>query len=103
MIVVSVMYPSGEGKHFDMDYYCNTHLAIVKEAVGDALKSVTVERGLSGGAPGSPAEYTTVCHLQFDSLEDFQTYMAPHSPAFNADIVNFTNIAPLFQISEVVA
>ena len=102
MIVFTVMYPNEPGKRFDMDYYCNTHIALVKEKVGDALKGVTVERGLSGGAPGSPAGYATVCHLQFDSIEDLQTYMAPHDAALGADVPNFTDIKPQFQISEVI-
>ena len=102
MIVFTVMYPNEPGKHFDMDYYCSTHLALVKEKVGDALKGVTVERGVSGGEPGSPASYATVCHLQFDCIEDLVTYMAPHSPEFGADVPNFTDITPQFQISEVI-
>ena len=31
MIKVSVMYPNGEGKHFDMEYYVNTHIPLVEE------------------------------------------------------------------------
>ena len=102
MIVFTVMYPNEEGKRFDMDYYCTKHLGLVKEKVGEALKGVSVEKGLSGAAPGSPAEYAVVCHLQFDSIEDLATYMAPHSPAFDADVPNFTDMTPCFQINEVV-
>ena len=29
MIKVSVLYPNGEGKNFDMDYYCNQHVQLV--------------------------------------------------------------------------
>jgi uncharacterized protein (TIGR02118 family) len=102
MIVFTVMYPNEPGKRFDMDYYCNKHLAMAREKIGDALKGVSVERGLSGAAPGSPAEYAVVCHLQFDCMEDLQNYLAPHSPAFDADVPNFTDITPRFQINEVV-
>ena len=102
MIVVTVMYPDEPGKRFDMDYYCNTHIAEVKEKLGDALKGVSVERGLSGAAPGSPARYATVCHLHFDSIEDLETYMLPHDAYFRADVPNFTDITPELQISEVI-
>jgi uncharacterized protein (TIGR02118 family) len=101
MIVLAVMYPNGPGKRFDMNYYCNKHMVLVKEMVGDALKGATVDRGLSGGEPGSSAEYAVITRLLFDSLEDQATYMAPHSPALNADIPNFTDITPFFQFSEV--
>ncbi len=102
MIVFSVMYPDAPGKHFDMDYYLDTHMAMVKEKVGGALKGVTIDRGLSGPEPGSMATYATFTRLLFDSLEDVATYMAPHSPAFDADIPNFTDITPSVQISEVI-
>jgi uncharacterized protein (TIGR02118 family) len=102
MIVVTVMYPNGPDKHFDMDYYINTHIALVKEQVGPALKQVTVDKGLSAGAPGSMAGYAAIARLLFDSLEDQVTYMAPHSADLNADIPNFTNISPSFQMSEVI-
>jgi uncharacterized protein (TIGR02118 family) len=101
MIVLAVMYPNGPGKRFDMDYYCNTHMVMVKEMVGDALKGATVDRGLSGGEPGSSPEYAVITRLLFDSFGDQATYMAPHSSTFNADIPNFTNITPFFQFSEV--
>jgi uncharacterized protein (TIGR02118 family) len=102
MIVFTVMYPNEPGKRFDMDYYCSTHIAMVKEKVGDALKRVSVERGLSGAAPGSSAGYAVVCHLEFDCIEDLHTYMAPHDAVLGADVPNFTDIKPQFQISEVI-
>jgi len=38
MIKVSVMYPSGEGSKFDMAYYCNKHIPMVRQKFGAALK-----------------------------------------------------------------
>ena len=102
MIKMTVFYPYEESKSFDMDYYCDKHIAMVKEKVGDALVNVTVERGLGGPGPGMPATYATICNLYFDSMGDFETYCAPHSPAFDADLPNFTDITPIIQISEVV-
>jgi uncharacterized protein (TIGR02118 family) len=101
VIIFTVMYPNKPGCHFDMDYYTEKHLGLVKDAAGDAVKGVSVEKGLSGGAPGSPATYAVVCRIQFDSLDDLAV-MAEHSPAFDADIANFTDIQPIFDIREVV-
>ena len=102
MTKVSVMYPNGEGKTFDMDYYCNTHMALVKELLGDVLKLTTVEKGLGGAAPGSIAPYAGIGIMYFDSVRDFGKAFAPHSDAIMGDISNFTNIKPVVQISEVV-
>ncbi len=102
MIKMTVFYPYEESKHFDMDYYCTKHITMVKDKVGDALLGVTVARGLGGPGPGMPATYVTVAELLFDSMEDFEIHCAPHSPAFDADVPNFTDITPVIQISEVV-
>jgi uncharacterized protein (TIGR02118 family) len=102
MIVFTVLYPNEPGKHFDMDYYCDKHIGMVKEKLGDALKGVSVERGLPGPAPDSESEFAVVCRLQFASLDDFQNCVVPHSPAFDADVPNFTDITPRFEIHELV-
>ncbi len=36
MIKVSVLYPHSDGTSFDMDYYCNNHMPMVREKLGDA-------------------------------------------------------------------
>ena len=101
MIKVSVFFPNEEGKKFDMDYYLNSHIPMVQEKVGAALKGGAVEQGLSGIEPGSPATYVAIGYLLFDSVEAFQSAFGPHSEAIMADIPNYTDIQPTFQISEV--
>jgi uncharacterized protein (TIGR02118 family) len=61
-----------------------------------------VERGLSALEPGSSAAYVAVARIMLDSMEDLLTHMAPHDAVFAADVPNFTDITPRFQISEVV-
>jgi uncharacterized protein (TIGR02118 family) len=101
MIKVSVLYPAGDSTKFDMDYYCKSHMPMVQQKLGAACKSVAVEQGLGGAAPGAPPAYTAMGHLYFDSVADFQTAFAPHAEAIMADIANYTNVQPLIQISEV--
>jgi uncharacterized protein (TIGR02118 family) len=101
MIKVSVLYPNEEGKKFDMDYYCNSHIPMIQEKLGAALKGGAVEQGLSGAEPGSPATYVAMGHLLFDSVEAFQNAFGPHAEAIMADIPNYTDIQPTLQISEV--
>ena len=101
MIKVSVLYPVGENTTFDMDYYCKSHMPMVREKLGAACKSTAVEQGLGGGAPGTPPTYTAMGHLYFNSVDEFQSAFAPHAKAIMADIPNYTNIAPVLQVSEV--
>ena len=102
MIKVSVMYPNKPGARFDHDNYRNKHMPLVKARMGAACKSYTVDKGLAGGAPGQPATYVGMCHIFCDSIESFQTGFGPHAKEIMADIPNYTDLAPVIQISEVV-
>jgi len=101
MIKVSIMYPNNAGSRFDMTYYCKTHIPMVQQKLGTALKGVAVDRGIGGEEPGSPAPYLALCHLLFESVEAFQASFAPHVKQFEADIPNYTNTQPTIQVSEV--
>jgi uncharacterized protein (TIGR02118 family) len=101
MVKVSVMYPNHEGTKFDMTYYINRHIPMVRQLLGSALRRVSVEQGISGEEPGSPAPYVATGHLLFDSVEAFQTSFGPHAQAIMEDIPNYTNSGPIVQISEV--
>jgi len=101
MIKVSVLYPNNEGSKFDMDYYCNNHIPMVKEKLGTSLKGVAVDQGVGGAEPGSRATYIAMSHLLFDSVEAFQSAFGPHAEAIMGDIPNYTDTQPTVQISEV--
>ena len=101
MIKLSVFYKNEEGKKFDMDYYLNSHIPMIQEKLGEALKGGAVEQGLGGAEPGSPATYVAMGYLLFDSVEAFQSAFGPHAEAIMADIPNYTDIQPTIQISEV--
>lgn len=100
-IKVSVLYPNEEGKSFDMDYYCTKHVAMVGELLGDAIIGATIEQGLGGAEPGSPASYIAMGNLYFESMESFQNSFGPNAEKIIADLPNYTNIQPVIQISEV--
>jgi len=101
VIKVSVLYPGGETTKFDMDYYCKSHMPMVQQKLGAACKSMAVEQGLAGGAPGAPPTYAAMGHLYFDSVAAFQAAFGPHATEIMADIKNYTNVQPVIQISEV--
>jgi len=101
MIKVSVMYPNKDGAKFDMDYYVGSHMPMVKSKLGDALKGMSVDQGLGGGAPGEPASYVAMGHLVFDSVEAFQGAFGPHAGEIMADIPNYTDLKPVILVSEI--
>ena len=48
MIKVSVLYENTEGKKFDMAYYGNKHIPMVKQKLGAVCRRVDVDQGLGG-------------------------------------------------------
>jgi uncharacterized protein (TIGR02118 family) len=105
MIRVTVLYPNKPGGKFDFDYYLNKHMKLVHDKFGPmGLVKTEVEKGLAGGAPGAPPQpYVALGHMMFNSLGDFLKANEAHGKDLGADVPNFTNIEPQFQISEIVA
>ena len=102
MIKVSVMYPYVAEARFDHAYYKDTHMPLLKSRMGDACKSYTVDKGLAGATPGSAPAYLAMCHVFCDSVESFQNAFDPHAKEILGDIKNYTDLAPVIQISQVV-
>ncbi len=102
MIKVSVMYLHDPKSTFDMDYYRNKHVPMVRDRLGGACKNTAIEAGLAGGEPGSAPTYRAMGHLYFDTVEAFQQAFTPHAPEIIADVANYTNAKYVIQISDVI-
>ena len=101
MIRVSVYYPN-TGK-FDLDYYEKKHMAMVAQRLNPlGLLRWEIDKGLAGGTPDAPAPFIAIGHIYFNSVADFQKAFGAHAAEIMADIPNYTNIEPQFQISEVI-
>jgi uncharacterized protein (TIGR02118 family) len=95
MIRISVMYPTG-GK-FNYDYYVNNHMKLCHQLLDSfGLVSSEVNKGV-GDSP-----YAAVGHLIFKSAEDMQKGLQAHDPKLAADMANYTDVKPLFQVSEII-
>ena len=102
LIKVSVMYPFAEGKTFNMEYYETKHMPMVAGFLGSNLVKYTIEKGLASGIPAQPLPYMAIGTFYVKSLADYQSAIAPNRDAIRADFANYTNIAPVILVSEVV-
>lgn len=102
MIKVSVMYPNTPGARFNHDYYRDRHMPLVKARMGSHCRYYTVDKGVSGAEPGTPAAYVAMCHIFCDSPAAFQAGFGPHAKEILADIPRYTDLSPVIQMSEVV-
>ena len=43
MVKISVLYPHKDGSAFNMNYYLNNHIPMVRQKLGAACKGIAVE------------------------------------------------------------
>lgn len=101
MVVISVLYPFTPETTFDMEYYLDTHVPLVRrllEPMGQ--REIRVYRGRSDGGAGAPA-FGVVAELLFDDMTSVAAALAAHGAETQADIPNFTDSVPVIQISDV--
>jgi uncharacterized protein (TIGR02118 family) len=106
MIRINVMYPYTEGARFDHAYYRDRHMPMVKARLGSACAYYTVDKGLSGrapgGAPAGPPAFVAICAFVCASAEGYQAAVQEHRVEILGDLANYTDIVPVIQVSEVV-
>ena len=102
MTKIAILYPSGEGHTFDMEYYATQHMPMVAELFGEPLRHWAIDKGMSGRTPDEPLPYVAVGYFYFDSLEAYEKAFGPNAEKILGDIPNYTNIQPTVQISEVI-
>jgi len=96
MIVVSVLYAHDPTARFDLDYYRDRHLPLVRELLEPmGMRSLTYYRPVAAEAP-----FQLIAELRFDSMADTQAALEAHGPTTQADIANFTDITPVVLIGE---
>ena len=99
---VSIMYPYAEGKTFNMEYYETKHMPMVAAYLGKNLVKYTIEKGVASGIPNQPLPFMAIGTFYVRSLPEYQAAIGPNRDAIRADFVNYTDIAPVILVSEVV-
>src|SRR3982751_2702959 len=57
---VTILYPNGEGKTFDMNYYESKHMPMVAGLLGKNLKFYEIDKGIAGRTPNEQVPYLAV-------------------------------------------
>ncbi len=99
MFCMTVSYPRSDKATFDMDYYLNSHLPLVKERFGPLGLVQIVLRTDVARKPGGESQYFASVDLVFDSIESFKKATATHGAEINADIPNYTDAGAEFGFS----
>ena len=101
MIKVTILYPASPSSWFDHDYYETVHMPLSISLMGEAMRSVTVERGIDPGAPWPAPAFQAICHFVCDSLEIYQVAFIPHAERLQRDMANYTDVEAIVQISDI--
>lgn len=101
MFKVAILYPNGEDKTFDMDYYEKKHMPMVAGFLGKNLKFYEIDRGILGRTPNDKAPFAAIGYFYINDIADYNKAIAQNREAIVSDFKNYTNIQPVIQISEV--
>ncbi len=101
MFKVTILYPNGEGKTFDMDYYQKIHMSMVAGFIGKNLKFYEIDQGISGRAPGDPVPFLAIGYFYIQDIAEYNKAIAQNRDAIVKDFKNYTNVQPVVQISQV--
>ena len=101
MFKVAILYPYGEGKTFDMDYYENRHMPMVAGFLGKNLKFYEIDKGIAGRTPNDKVPYLAVGYFYIKDVAEYNKAIGKNIDEVISDFKNYTNIQPIVQISEV--
>jgi uncharacterized protein (TIGR02118 family) len=101
MFKVAILYPNGEDKTFDMDYYEKKHMPMVAGFLGKNLKFYEIDKGIAGRTPNDKAPFVAIGYFYVSDIAEYNKAIAQNRDAVISDFKNYTNIQPVVQISEI--
>ena len=97
MFKVAVLYPNGEDKTFDMDYYEKTHMPMVAGFLGKNLKFYEIDKGIAGRTPNDKVPFMVIGYFYISDVAEYNKAIAQNRDAVISDFKNYTNIQPVYR------
>ena len=101
MFKVTILYPNGDDKTFDMDYYEKKHMPMVAGFLGKNLKFYEIDKGIAGRTPNDKVPFLAIGYFYINDVAEYNKAIGQNRDAVINDFKNYTNIQPLVQISEI--
>lgn len=98
---ISVLYPNGDDKNFDMDYYEKVHMPMVAGFIGKNLKFYEIDKGISGRTPDDKAPFVAIGSFYVRNITEYHQAIAKNRDAIVNDFKKYTNIMPVVQVNEI--
>lgn len=100
MFKVAILYPNGEDKTFDMEYYEKKHMPMVAGFLGKNLKFYEIDKGIAGRTPNDKAPFLAIGYFYINDLAEYNKAIGQNRDTIVNDIKKYTNIQPVIQVSE---
>lgn len=101
MFKVEILYPNGDDKTFDMDYYEKKHMPMVAGFIGKNLKFYEIDKGLAGRTSGDKPPFAAIGYFYINDVAEYNKAIGQNIDTIINDFKNYTNIQPVVQISEI--
>jgi len=111
---LTILYPSGEGLHFDANYYRDHHLVTIMKLYGKTIErfelrtvnapppAAAQQSGAAAQPPRPrPPAYAAAINIWIADLAAFQANNQKHGKTLQDDVPNFTNGMPVIQFDKV--
>jgi uncharacterized protein (TIGR02118 family) len=91
--VLTILYPREDGATFDIDYYRDNHLTLIKRLYGDSIRRFELIQPVQAdGAP--PSAWFAVINIYIADQETFAAAGAEHGGTLRDDVPNFSSVLP---------
>ncbi len=101
MFKVEILYPNGEDKTFDMDYYEKKHMPMMAGLLGKNLNFYEIDKGIAGRTPNDKVPFVAIGYFYINDVAEYNKVIVQNINAILKDIEKYTNIQPTIQISEI--
>lgn len=101
MFKVTVLYPGGDDKTFDMDYYEKKHMPMVAAFIGKNLYYYEINKGLSGRTPNDKPPFMASGYFYVRDIAEYNKAIGQNRDAIVNDFKNYTNVQPVVYVSEI--
>ena len=101
MFKVAILYPNGDDKTFDMDYYEKNHMPMMAGLIGKNLNFYEIDKGIAGRTPNDKVPFVAIGYFYINDVTEYNKVIAQNINAIREDIGKYTNIQPTIQISEI--
>ena len=101
MYKVTILYPNGDGKTLNFDYYAQKHMPMVAGFIGQNLVFYEIDKGISGSKANDKPTYMAIGHFYVKDIAEYNKAIGQHIDAIISDFKNYTNVQPIVQVNEI--